>query len=173
MKISIVCILAIALHSYSAWANSCNFKTGMGCWECPAGGGPGDIPTPFGVYNNKVELADKEFYLLVGTVGIEKPTAPGFKSRAYLEIDHKQHPWIAHPNGRTSKRYTLEGSISFWKQYQYLKVRVSCQARGSVVTSLNGKPEYVITLAPAYDELVERWEGYPAPSENYCSKSAP
>ena len=85
------------------------------CDPKPEGGG-GDMPIPFGL-NGKVELADGEFYLLVGKITVLPKQRSKKTPRVFFEVDFDQHPWLANAKRYANPGYPVEGPVSFWKKY--------------------------------------------------------
>ncbi|MCM2323942.1 MAG: hypothetical protein NDJ90_11840 [Oligoflexia bacterium] len=112
-----------------------------------AGGGSGEVPTPFDAVNQKVELADGEAYMLFGSVALV-PFDDGFGERwkAYFEVDLKEHPWLGGEKRAKNPFYPLEGPINYWKQFRGMRIRLACDAKGVIITNEGAAPEYIIQL---------------------------
>ncbi|MEK6706758.1 MAG: hypothetical protein AABZ06_13320 [Bdellovibrionota bacterium] len=110
------------------------------------GGGGGEIPSPFS-YNQKVELADGEYYVLVGQVKI-LPSKYPLQYRAVFMVDFDQHPWLANYKRVKEPFYPLDGSVDFWRTYEGMDLKFSCKAKAKLINTSGGKgtPRYVITL---------------------------
>jgi hypothetical protein len=111
--------------------------------KCPTLMG-GEIPTPLGLPNQKVELADGEVYTLVGKIQVSGKFA-------FFEVDLGEQPWLASRNRSASPYYLLDGGASVWNEYDKSSVRLSALAKGNVLQSSsnggNGKKfEYIISL---------------------------
>ncbi|MGZ3708222.1 MAG: hypothetical protein ACXWPM_05310, partial [Bdellovibrionota bacterium] len=88
---------------------------------CVDGGGTHEIPTPATAFNQKVELADGEFYMLYGNVRL-------IEEVPYFEVDLTSHPWLASTGRQSNPLYPLEGKASQWRRYENVRVRLSCVA---------------------------------------------
>lgn len=123
-----------------------------------AGGGGGEIPTPFEAYNQKVELADGEAYVLVGRVVIDNIAPDGSTSermRAFFEIDLNEHPWLGNTKRKMRPFYPLEGAVSTWRRYNGMRVKLPCIAVGGVVYTPGQQAEYVIWLRKVASQPIE------------------
>jgi hypothetical protein len=118
-----------------------------------AGGGEGvdhggDVPIPYSLTNQRVELADGEVYTLDGMVVFSG-------GRPYFEVDLSEHPWLANAKRRGSPLYPVTGSASSWKRYEGMRVRLQAMAKGEVTYPDSDcetfLPQYVITLVPVID----------------------
>jgi hypothetical protein len=127
-------IIMAALLSGSAYAaNEANEKDKRkGC--C------GDVPVPFSS-NQKVELANGEYYTLVGRVIF-------FQNHPFLNVDLDVHPWLANSKAVQSgeKIYPLQGSPAYWKTYESLRVKINVQAAADLVDACSNAPLYIISL---------------------------
>jgi len=148
-----VCALVLWLGSgiiSSALATECINEHGVvvpgysGCSHQPQGNG-GGMPIPFGV-NDRVELADGEYYLLVGKVIVLPKQKLKNSPRVLFEIDFGQHPWLANAKRYNDPVYPLLGNLSVWKKYNGQTVKLACRARGGIVKSGGRHMEYVISL---------------------------
>ena len=103
----------------------------------------GTIPMPFST-NQKVELANGEYYTLVGFIHEQH-------GAYFFHVDLKTHPWLSN-NQRA--RYPSYPMIELsekvdWEEYEYLPVKMIVQAFGHVETdSKFGVPNYEISLIP-------------------------
>ena len=106
------------------------------------GGGGEGIPVPL-TTNQKVELADGEYYLLVGRVSF-------FDSHPYLSVDLNIHPWLASSYRRFEPYYPLEETSScWWKRYEGRRVKVLVRAVGKVDSGDQlHPPSYSLWLSP-------------------------
>ncbi|MCM2278232.1 MAG: hypothetical protein NDJ89_09170 [Oligoflexia bacterium] len=116
------------------------------------GGGSGEVPTPLEIYNQKVELADGERYILIGNVVLAEEGRDRWK--AYFEIDFAEHPWLATEKRKKSPFYPLEGPISYWKQFRGLRIKMPCEARGIILQREGREPEYAIQLRPTRQGVI-------------------
>ncbi len=121
------------------------------------GGGGEEIPTPLSS-NDRVELADGEQYLLVGQVVIRSiydVTGNGnaLVEKAFFEVDLIEHPWLANSKRRTDPGYPLDGPTAYWYKFQKMRVKVSVQAQGRILTSESHNSEYVIGLKALADPI--------------------
>jgi hypothetical protein len=95
-------------------------------WPIGIDGGGGEMPTPFQILNQRVELADGEFYILEGQVvslqlnGVDTP---------YLAIDLQEQSWLANNYRQNFPYYQLEGTWDYWNQFKGKTVKLSCRAR--------------------------------------------
>ncbi|MGK5089822.1 hypothetical protein WDW86_19905 [Bdellovibrionota bacterium FG-2] len=152
---------AVGFLGNSPWAEakSCYARERHEARACIQGGGGGgeEIPTPLSS-NDRVELADQEHYLLVGQVVIRSTydvTGSGnaLVERAYFEVDLSAHVWLANAKRRNDPGYPLEGSLTFWRKFQKMRVKVSVEAEGRILTNEAHQPEYVITLKALADPV--------------------
>lgn len=118
-------LLSLVMASAVAVASSGKSKNRE--WPIGIDGGGGEIPTPFQELNQRAELADGEFYVLVGQV--TQLTQTDGSVAAYLAIDFQSQPWLANGLRQKFPYYRLEGDTEFWSQYNGKKVRISCLAR--------------------------------------------
>lgn len=86
----------------------------------------GEIPWPFQVSNQAVELSDGEKYLLIGTVEIRA-------NRAFFVVDLVRHPWLSTAKRREYPGYILQGTTDYWKAYEGKRIRLVSTANWSVV----------------------------------------
>ena len=100
----------------------------------------GDVPVPFSS-NQKVELANGEYYTLVGKVIY-------FQSKPFLTVDLDVHPWLSSSNSKYlgEKVYPLQGSPAYWKTYENKRVKVNIQASADLVDACTNAPLYIISL---------------------------
>jgi hypothetical protein len=106
-------------------------------------GGGGEIPFPFGVVNQRLELADGELYALIGTVVFEGGTP-------FLEVDLDKHPWLANDRRLNDSRYPLECVGVNWRDFEGMKVRLFVEAHGKVLMEA-GAAKYEISLGLVTD----------------------
>ena len=99
----------------------------------------GEIPWPFQVSNQAVELSDGEKYLLMGTVEIRN-------SRAYFIVDLVKHPWLATAKRRENPAYLLEGSTDYWKAYEGKRIRLVSTATWATSQDV-GTRAYAVTVS--------------------------
>jgi hypothetical protein len=110
-------------------------------------GGGGEQPDPLTVYNQRVELAGGELYLLSGHVRM----APAFygasqRLQPYLEIDFAMHPWLGSKARKRAPMYPIEGSASAWQRWDGAHVELAVKARAQVMFLETDAPAQVITL---------------------------
>jgi hypothetical protein len=102
--------------------------------------GPGDghdVPTPFDIrrhFNQRVELADGEKYLLWGDV-----------KRPYFKVDLHEHPWLKSSSG-LQKYYLLDGTEKIWEADEGQHVQLFCKAHVRKVKLEDGREDWVIAL---------------------------
>jgi hypothetical protein len=82
----------------------------------------GEIPWPFQVSNQAVELADGERYLLMGSVEVTD-------GKAYFLVDLQKHAWLAGSRRKANPRYPLKGDETYWLQYAGKRVRLVAMAK--------------------------------------------
>jgi len=92
-------------------------STADGCYSTCGG----EIPWPFQVSNQAVELSDGERYLLIGSVEI-------ISGRPLFSVDLAKHPWLATAKRRENPRYILEGPTEYWKAFEGKRLRLVCTA---------------------------------------------
>ncbi|NDD91734.1 hypothetical protein EBZ37_06590 [bacterium] len=111
----------------------------------------GEIPWPFQLSNQTVELADGDKYVLMGRVVI-KNGSPRFV------VDLERHPWLANSQRKVDSSYPLVGSVEYWKRYEDKLLQLRAQARW--VPNTSGQAPYVdVTLSSLADPAVMR-EGH-------------
>jgi hypothetical protein len=126
----------------------------------PSGGG-GNVPDPLAVYNEHVELADGEYYLLVGRIRIA-PALQGSsrKLQAYLAVDLKAHPWLANKKRRDFALYPIEGSVAAWKSYEGMRVKLAARARSQALVLGHGQDTeilQILSLVPFFEGSTIPW----------------
>jgi hypothetical protein len=97
-------------------------RQGEGCYSTCGG----EIPWPFQVSNQAVELSDGERYLLLGKVVIQN-------NRAYFEVDLVKHAWLSTARRRQNPLYVLEGDTKYWSAYEGKRIRLVSTAQWAVV----------------------------------------
>jgi len=107
----------------------------------PGTAGGGDIPTPFGNANQKVELADGEIYILNGKVEfiVDEP---------YFKVDLKKHTWLANANRVADPYYLLLGPTGQWTALKDKQVQITVKAHGVIeeFTGMTSPPRYTVQL---------------------------
>jgi hypothetical protein len=103
--------------------------------SCPTSDG-GGMPTPFSDLNQKVELADGENYVLIGTIRNSLGTW-------FLEIDLTQHKWLATQQRAKNPFYpiTLKSDFLSLGQHDGKKFQIFVTAHGVIINN-----KYVIDL---------------------------
>lgn len=96
------------------------------------GEGPGELPSPFEGVNDKVELADGEYYYLLGTVHWASSS-----EAAIFEVDSNAHPWITQKHKKANPRYALAGNPQVWKPFANHKVRLLILAHGRILSDFS------------------------------------
>jgi hypothetical protein len=136
---SVFIIFVVALFSSSVLAANVN----------PKGGGSGDSPTPFKNTNQRVELADGESYSLVGQVIF-------WRGNAYFEVDLKEHPWLANKKRIARPYYEIEGSVSYLKRFDRVRIKFFAEARSVIRQDDSREGEYYpeIILSPLADPVI-------------------
>jgi hypothetical protein len=121
------------------------------CGDDDRGGGGGGQPDPHGqtIFNQHVELADGELYLLKGHI----MTAPALmgsshKIQAYLAVDLSAHAWLAGKKRTETPVYPIEGSVAAWRSHDGANVELAAKAHVQVLFTRDGTPVQVITLVP-------------------------
>lgn len=116
---------------------------------CPTvkGGGDGHSPDPLTVFNQYVELSDKELYLLRGTVVL----APGHQGRGrklqpYFDVDTGAHPWLGGAHRKRNPVYLIEGTTAYWRAYNGSYGEIAAHARVQFKTDADGEIHQVISL---------------------------
>ncbi len=99
----------------------------------------GEIPWPFQVSNQAVELSDGEKYLLMGTVEI-------LHGRAFFVVDLVKHPWLATAKRRENPRYMLQGATDYWKGYEGKRIRLVSTAAWSMSQDVATR-EYTLAIS--------------------------
>ena len=107
-------------------------------------------PSPFDGDNQRVELADGEFYTLYGVIVIGTGLN-GEGRQAYLRVDFAKQNWLASAKRSGSPYYPIEGDASFWAKYEHRAVKFPCEAEGRIVTGGDRQQHYVIFLRPYSD----------------------
>jgi len=97
-------------------------RSGEGCYSTCGG----EVPWPFQVSNQAVELSEGERYLLLGKVVIQN-------NRAYFEVDLIKHAWLSTAKRRQNPRYALEGDTKYWAAYEGKRIRLVSTAQWVVV----------------------------------------
>jgi hypothetical protein len=101
--------------------------TNPGDCRCFGGGDDGGgIPVPYSALNQKVELADREYYTLVGRV-IFVENVP------FLQVDLAKHPWLANARRNERPLYQLVADSADWVSYEGEWLQVFVQAQGRIV----------------------------------------
>ncbi|MGK5084543.1 hypothetical protein WDW37_14705 [Bdellovibrionota bacterium FG-1] len=145
---------ALASKDYQAPVPAC-----PGQLERARGGGEGGgMPDPLSVYNQRVELADSELYLLLGTVRI-LPNWRGnsAQAQAYLQVDLKAHPWLTNQNHRAAALYPIEGKLGAWKPYDGIKVKLAARAESWIRLDSSGVAHGLIVLDPIIEASTIPW----------------
>ncbi|OFZ81628.1 MAG: hypothetical protein A2583_10015 [Bdellovibrionales bacterium RIFOXYD1_FULL_53_11] len=126
-RVGILLLLAALLPVHS-FAYDGRYK---GQYECNCdwwimGGGGGDVPTPLGMINQRVELADGERYSLIGWIRVDG-------NQLFFEADLDQQPWLARKKSPEGTYYPLftKDRIKL-KNYADLRVRLIAEANGFV-----------------------------------------
>jgi hypothetical protein len=112
---------------------------------CIVGGEGGhDVPTPFQIYNQTVELADRVSYLLYGKV-VFAADLP------FFEVDLSAHRWLANPQRRDLPLYPLEGLAAYWRRFENAHVRLSVVAHARPNITLEVKDPKDLVSVPGTD----------------------
>ena len=82
----------------------------------------GEIPWPFQVSNQAVELADGERYLLMGQIDV-------VDEKAYFVVDLERHAWLKGARRKANPRYPLKGESINWSKYAGKRVRLVAMAK--------------------------------------------
>ena len=113
----------------------------------PCGGGQ---PDPLALYNQHVELADGELYLLKGDLVYGGPaTDPKERALVLFKVDLKVHPWLA-GNARTeSPLYPLEGDAhKAWDPIHDTYGELAARAHVRMGKDKDGKDTPIVSLEP-------------------------
>jgi hypothetical protein len=94
----------------------------------------GELPDPLTVYNQRLELAPGELYLLVGTIKM----LPDLQGRTrkllpYLEVDFASQPWLSSALRKRAPYYGILGNPTYWKEFDGRRARLATRARVSYV----------------------------------------
>ena len=111
----------------------------------------GDVPTPFKNANQKVELAEGEYYILNGTVRIVGDT-PLFR------VDLSRHGWLESQQRKENPYYYLQGGADYWQTYAGKSVQLFAIARVRLVR-FAGRLTYSIELDSQVQPKTVRKEG--------------
>ena len=100
----------------------------------------GELPDPLTVYNQRVELAPGELYLLVGTIKM----LPDLQGRTrkllpYFEVGFKEQPWLGNAIRKTQPFYSVRSTSFNWRELDGQPVRLAARARVSYVLDPNGE----------------------------------
>lgn len=110
--------------------------------------GGGGQPDPLTLFNQHVELADGELYLLKGNVVM----APGLmgtrKLQPYFNVDLDAQPWLSGKQRRQSPLYMIEGALSSWRPYEGSYGQLAAEAHVQLIVTATGTVQQVITLKP-------------------------
>lgn len=111
--------------------------------KCGAQCGEGTIPYPL-CTNEKVELADGEYYTLVGWIKNVDTDAP------YFQVDLKSHPWLENSKRFKLPHYPLLDLFpeEAWIKYESVKVQIIVKAQGRIEYDFFEIPRYVLSLKP-------------------------
>jgi hypothetical protein len=82
----------------------------------------GEIPWPFQVSNQAVELADGERYLLMGEIEV-------VEDKAFFIVDLERHAWLNGARRKANPRYPLKGNATDWSKYAGKRVRLVAMAK--------------------------------------------
>jgi hypothetical protein len=99
----------------------------------------GEIPWPFQVSNQAVELSDGERYLLMGRVEI-------INDRPFFVVDLVKHPWLNTAKRRDNPRYVLEGAVEYWKAYAGKRIRLVSMAEWQTVQDVSNLHGYRVEV---------------------------
>lgn len=93
-----------------------------------------EMPIPFST-NQKVELADKEYYILAG---ILRQSGRDY----YLEVDLDVHPWLASTKRQLDPYYLIEitPDATHWLKLKNRRVKVLIEAIGQIRDENNYLP---------------------------------
>ena len=106
-------------------------------------GGPG----PLIGSNQKVELADGEFYILSGMIVIG-PSQTDSVNIAYLKVDLNKQSWLANARREEVPYYPIDIDPTLLAAYDHKNVKLSCTAEAKIVTLTDGTQTYIIYLRP-------------------------
>lgn len=109
----------------------------------------GEVPIPFEDLNQKVELADGEYYLLIGQISMDAPTF-GIRQtpRPFIQIDLDEHPWLGNSKRKKNPYYPIIGLASEWRKYEGHRVMLYGQAQWVVRIDEDGIPRVTIWIEP-------------------------
>jgi len=103
-------------------------------------GDVGDIPIPFGILNQKLELANGEYYLLEGWIF-------RLNGNYFFKVDTKIHPYLRKGNEGRSVEYLMVISENIQSLPLFQKLKILVKAEGVVLYDReNNKYEYIIKL---------------------------
>ena len=111
--------------------------------------GGGGQPDPLTLFNQHVELADGELYLLKGNVVM----APGLtwgsrKLQPYFTVDLDAQPWLSGKQRKESPLYLIEGPLSSWRPYDGSYGQLAAEAHVQLFVTGAGTAVQVISLKP-------------------------
>lgn len=111
--------------------------------------GGGGMPDPLTVFNQHVELADGELYLLKGTV-VMAPALLGSsrKLQPYFRVDLEAHPWLSGKKRKESPLYLIEGAQSTWRPFEGSYGDLAAEAHVQLLMTQSGDTVQVISLKP-------------------------
>lgn len=134
-------IAAIVMGASPSAVASTGFETDLPMPMCPGtkGGGDGHSPDPLNVFNQHVELADGELYLLRGRVELRRKQ-PAFS------VDIGEHPWLASLKRKGNPHYLIEGTASYWRAYDGSYGELAARARVQFKADADGTIRQVISL---------------------------
>lgn len=133
---------------------------------CPGDvGGTGnewDLPWPF-TTNQKVELADGEYYVLIGKL------RKGYRDY-YFEVDLELHPWLGHSKRKQNPYYLVrvESDFQLWEKAINKKLKVLIEAVGVIQEGNEFQgPSYEIILKPVAKPIQLARKGAKNPYPNF------
>ena len=110
--------------------------------------GGGGQPDPLTVFNQHVELADGELYLLKGAVVMAPGIMGSRKLQPYFNVDLNAVPWLSSKLRKESPLYLIEGAPSFWRAYDSSYGELAAEAHVQVFVTSTGTAIQVISLKP-------------------------
>lgn len=117
---------------------------------CPTfkGGGDGHSPDPLTIFNQHVELADGEVYLLRGNVMLNTASLGRTKRKLqpYFNVDLQAHPWLANAARKSNPYYVIEGTAGYWRAFNGSYGELAARARVQFKTDADGEVRQVISL---------------------------
>lgn len=121
---------------------------GLGIARVESRGGGGQ-PDPLLPFNQHVELADGELYLLKGAIVMAPGlTGASHKPQPYLSVDLRAQPWLSGKQRKQSPLYMIESGLSSWRPQEGAYGEIAAEAHVHLFVSPAGTPVEVISLKP-------------------------